>query len=396
MTTMTFSASLETCSNARPTAAAAVVGRALGAAPQACAPAAGSGGGCSARGRRWLQHWRAWQAGRRGGPRSSTGSDCESCRQRWHSAAAAPRLRRLTAAGAAPAGGPGPAGQQQGETLADVMNSIVAQLAEMQAQQAGGGQRPGAAHLHVGGLSYQPPGAPSPLLTDVSMTLPPNQLGLVFGRSGAGKTTLLQLIGGLAQPGGGSISFSGPPRAAAGAAAGTAGAAVPATAAAGCSMSAEQRMAQAGLVFQFPERHFIGRTMSGELTVGWPTAPEQLLLRSQLAQRTHSVLDAVGLSALPLDVPLAHLSDGYKRRVALAVQLVRRPRLLLLDEPLAGLDWRTRGELVSLLAGLKAECTVLVVSHDLRELAPLVDAAWEMLPGGRLTPADVAALPSLG
>lgn len=145
------------------------------------------------------------------------------------------------------------------------------------------------------------------------MTLPPNQLGLVFGRSGAGKTTLLQLIGGLAQPGGGSISFSGPPRAAAGAGAGTAGAAVPATAAAGCSMSAEQRMAQAGLVFQFPERHFIGRTMSGELTVGWPTAPEQLLLRSQLAQRTHSVLDAVGLSALPLDVPLAHLSDGYKR-----------------------------------------------------------------------------------
>ncbi len=84
------------------------------------------------------------------------------------------------------------------------------------------------------------------------------------------------------------------------------------------------------------------------------------------------------------------------RRVALAVQLVRRPRLLLLDEPLAGLDWRTRGELVSLLAALKQECTVLVVSHDLRELAPLVDAAWEMQPGGRLVPADVGALPSLG
>lgn len=78
------------------------------------------------------------------------------------------------------------------------------------------------------------------------------------------------------------------------------------------------------------------------------------------------------------------------------MQLVRRPRLLLLDEPLAGLDWRTRGELVSLLAGLKQECTVLVVSHDLRELAPLVDAAWEMRPGGRLAPADVAALPTLG
>lgn len=66
------------------------------------------------------------------------------------------------------------------------------------------------------------------------------------------------------------------------------------------------------------------------------------------------------------------------------MQLVRRPALLLLDEPLAGLDWRTRGEVISLLAALKAECTILVVSHDLRELAPLVDAAWRMEPGGTL------------
>ena len=75
---------------------------------------------------------------------------------------------------------------------------------------------------------------------------------------------------------------------------------------------------------------------------------------------------------------------------------MRRPRLLLLDEPLAGLDWRTRGELIALLARLKQECTMLVVSHDLRELAPLVDAAWEMRPDGRLERSSVEALPSLG
>ena len=72
-------------------------------------------------------------------------------------------------------------------------------------------------------------------------------------------------------------------------------------------------MAQAGLVFQFPERHFIGRTLSSELTVGWPLALEYEVLKRALAERTHIVLAAVGLTDLPLNVPLANLSDGYKR-----------------------------------------------------------------------------------
>ena len=84
-----------------------------------------------------------------------------------------------------------------------------------------------------------PAGAPTPLLTDISLSLPPNQLGLVFGRSGAGKTTLLQLVAGLAQPSSGSISFSGPDGAAA--AAGT-----PTSASEDGALSSEARMAQVG------------------------------------------------------------------------------------------------------------------------------------------------------
>lgn len=84
-----------------------------------------------------------------------------------------------------------------------------------------------------------PAGAPTPLLTDISLSLPPNQLGLVFGRSGAGKTTLLQLVAGLAQPSSGSISFSGPDGTAA--AAGT-----PTSASEDGALSSEARMAQVG------------------------------------------------------------------------------------------------------------------------------------------------------
>lgn len=283
----------------------------------------------------------------------------------------------------------GAASNQPQPSFADVMNSIFAALA---AQQDPG--RPEGAHLCVEGLHFQPPGAPDPLLRGVTLSVEPNTLGLIFGRSGSGKTTLLQTIAGLAEPSSGSISFSGPllPGSAATASA-TNGAPIRPGGGLGGGLPSERRMAAAGLVFQFPERHFLGTTLGEELTVGWPSGMQWMGERQALSARAYQVLNVVGLSGLPIDVPLASLSDGYKRRVALAVQLVRRPSLLLLDEPLAGLDWQTRGELLSLLSSLKSECTILVVSHDLRELAPLVDSAWCMEPGGKLKRCSAGDVP---
>ena len=136
----------------------------------------------------------------------------------------------------------------------------------------------------------------------------------------------------------------------------------------------------------------MGATLAEELTAGWPggDTAEGMMTRQLLSVRASKVLAAVELDSIPITTRLSALSDGYKRRVALAVQLVRRPELLVLDEPLAGLDWRTRGEIVRLLAALKAECTVLVVSHDLKELAPLADRSWRMRGGGVLVREDLS------
>jgi energy-coupling factor transport system ATP-binding protein len=73
------------------------------------------------------------------------------------------------------------------------------------------------------------------------------------------------------------------------------------------------------------------------------------------------------------------------------VQLIRKPYLLLLDEPTAGLDWSMRQQIISLLQQLKKNWTLLVVSHDADELAPLADRCWQ-LDHGRLTPVSQTLL----
>ncbi|GFH19619.1 ABC transporter domain-containing protein, partial [Haematococcus lacustris] len=152
------------------------------------------------------------------------------------------------------------------------------------------------------------------------MDLPAHSMGLLIGRSGSGKTTLLQ-----------------------------------------------ERMARVGLVFQFPERHFLGQDVLSELTFTWPRDIGFMWEQERQRQRITRVMHAVGLSDINLSLPPWALSGGQQRRLALALQLVRQPDVLLLDEPLAGvgqwpagLDWRARREVVELLGRLKQECSLLV------------------------------------
>ena len=232
---------------------------------------------------------------------------------------------------------------------------------------------PGVLSLSARDITYHPPGATNPLLESVSFHVPAGGLGLIYGRSGSGKSTLLQVLAGLVSESGGLVSIDGVP------------------------CSAVARSAQIGMVFQFPERHFIGGTLSEEFTLAWPRNLD-LLTRTALALQLEEAIDAVGidLNRFPLTTDPRTLSEGYKRRLAIAVQLAQRPPVLLLDEPLAGLDWQVRAELTKLLASLKGRCTILCVSHDLPELAPMVDVAWEMMPGGELVTRQPKDLSSVG
>ncbi|KAE8705061.1 ABC transporter I family member 11 [Hibiscus syriacus] len=221
--------------------------------------------------------------------------------------------------------------------------------------------------LEIKDVYYRPPGTQINLLNGVSFSLPEKSFGLIFGQSGSGKTTLLQLLAGLSKPTSGSIYIQrytdeGKP-----------------------NQSPKSLVPErVGIVFQFPERYFVADNVLDEVTFGWPRQRGGPQLKEHLALNLQRAFNWVGLNGISLDKDPHSLSGGYKRRLALAIQLAQVPDLLILDEPLAGLDWKARADVVKPLKHLKKELTILVVSHDLKELEDLVDRSWRMEMGGVL------------
>jgi energy-coupling factor transport system ATP-binding protein len=212
--------------------------------------------------------------------------------------------------------------------------------------------------LYLKNLVYHPPATSTPILNGINLELAPQELGLVIGPSGSGKTTLLEILAGLAEKTKGDIFWRDQ------------------------ELTPLHLQQLAGLVFQFPERHFCGGTILEELRLGHPELG---------SERIKETLKEVGLDHLPLNTPPHALSGGQQRRLALAVQLIRQPNLLLLDEPTAGLDWSMRRQLAKLLSKLKTHWTLLVVSHDPGELLPIADRCWK-IERGDLHPVDPATL----
>ena len=199
--------------------------------------------------------------------------------------------------------------------------------------------------LYLKNLIYHPPATPTAILKSINLELAPQQLGLIVGPSGSGKSTLLEILSGLAEATLGQVLWRDQ------------------------ELTPEDLQQLGGLVFQFPERHFCGGTVLEELRLGHPELG---------SERVKLALQEVGLEHLPLHTAPQSLSGGQQRRLALAVQLIRQPHLLLLDEPTAGLDWSMRRQLVNLLAKLKNDWTLLVVTHDAGDLLAIADQCWTL------------------
>ena len=199
--------------------------------------------------------------------------------------------------------------------------------------------------LYLRNLIYHPTACPTAILKSINLELAPQQMGLIIGPSGSGKSTLLEILSGLAEPTGGGVFWREQ------------------------ELIAEQLQQLAGLVFQFPERHFCGGSILEELRLGHPELG---------SERVRQALSEVGLEHLSISAAPHALSGGQQRRLALAVQLIRQPNLLLLDEPTAGLDWSMRRQLVNLFAKLKQDWTLLVVTHDAGDMLAIADRCWTL------------------
>ncbi|HUN56804.1 MAG TPA: energy-coupling factor transporter ATPase [Candidatus Binataceae bacterium] len=178
-----------------------------------------------------------------------------------------------------------------------------------------------------------------PVLSGIDLTIAPGEFLAIVGQNGSGKTTLAKLIVGLVKPSSGRILIEGRDRAA---------------------LSVADTARDAAYVFQNPDHQIFAATVEDEVAFG----PRNFGLDAdEIARRCDEVLRAVNLMAQRHADPFL-LSKGERQRLAVASVLALRPRLLILDEPTTGLDYREQRRMMALVSELnRSGIAIVMITH---------------------------------
>ena len=187
-------------------------------------------------------------------------------------------------------------------------------------------------------------------LDHVDLKIEKGEILGVIGHTGSGKSTLIQHLNGLLQPSEGEVLLDGKSIW---------------DAKGKCSRETRFRV---GLVFQYPEYQLFEETIAKDIAYG-PT--NMKLPQAEIDERVRESMAAVGLAPELADQSPFALSGGQKRRVAVAGVMAMKPRILVLDEPAAGLDPEGRDDILSEVKEYhkKTGTTVLLVSHSMEDIA---------------------------
>ena len=190
-------------------------------------------------------------------------------------------------------------------------------------------------------------------LDNVSLEVKPGEFIGVIGHTGSGKSTMIQMLNGLLKPSEGRVFIDG-------------------TDINDKGVNLRDIRFKVGLVMQYPEYQLFEETVLKDISFG----PANMgLPREEVVERARFAANMVGLNDSLLEKSPFDLSGGQKRRAAIAGVLAMEPKILILDEPTAGLDPAGRDEILFKIRDMhkRMNLTVLLVSHSMEDVAKLAD-----------------------
>lgn len=205
-------------------------------------------------------------------------------------------------------------------------------------------------------------------ISDVNLRIYEGEFLGIIGHTGSGKSTLIQHLNGLLKASAGTLRFQGED-------------------VYGEQFSMRTLRNQVGLVFQYPEHQLFEVDVLTDVCFG---PKNQGLPMEECKARAKEALRLVGLSEKYDTYSPFDLSGGQKRRVAIAGVLAMKPKILVLDEPTAGLDPKGRDEILDQIAKLQKEekLAVVLVSHSMEDIAKYVDRIVVMNRGRKMYDAE--------